>query len=200
MEPRDARRLLGVDESADAEQVRAANRVLLLSTHPDVSGAADATSRTIELTRAFRLLNEPSPARMSPSGSPPASAPTAPTPGPPTARPADPDHEPVTVELVDDDTIAVGAPAGEALMRRLDAAHELGEISYLDPSAGLVEVVVEFVEAPTSSVLLSMQGRATGVTDVFCTVEPLSGGDAPPADAVTRLLWRTLVERSSAPV
>ena len=85
-------------------------------------------------------------------------------------------------------------------MLLLDAAHELGEISYLDPSAGLVEVVVEFVEAPTSSVLLSMQGRATGVTDVFCTVEPLSGGDAPPADAVTRLLWRTLVERSSAPV
>lgn len=206
MEPRDARRLLGVDDSADAEQVRAAYRGLLLRTHPDVSGAADATARTIALTRAFRLLSEPapthgsaSPGSASGSSTAPPTAPAA-APDPPTTRLAEHDHEPVTVELVDDDTIALGAPAGEALMLLLDVAHELGEISYLDPSAGLVEVVVEFVEAPTSSVLMSMQGRATGVTDVFCTVEPLSGGDAPPADAVTRLLWRTLVERSSAPV
>ena len=76
----------------------------------------------------------------------------------------------------------------------VDAANELGEISYLDLSAGLLEVVVEFIEAPTSSVLLSVQGRATGITEVFCTVEPLSGGEAPPSDAVTRLLFRTLVE------
>ena len=84
-------------------------------------------------------------------------------------------------------------------MLLIDAAHELGEISYLDPSAGLIEVIVEFVEAPTSSVLLSLQGRATGVTDVFCTVEPLSGGDAPPSDAVARLVLHTLVELSVGP-
>jgi hypothetical protein len=100
---------------------------------------------------------------------------------------------------VDDDTIAVPAPADEVLMMLVDTAHSLGDISYLDPSNGLVEVIVEFVEAPTSSVLLSMQGRATGVTDVFCTVEPLSGGDAPPADAVTRLILHTLRERSQDP-
>jgi hypothetical protein len=79
-------------------------------------------------------------------------------------------------------------------MLLLDTAHSLGEISYLDRTAGLVEVIVEFVEAPTSSVLLSLQGRATGVTDVFCTVEPLSGGEAPPADAVTRLVLATLLD------
>jgi hypothetical protein len=198
MEPRDARRLLGVDESADVEQVRAAYRGLLLRTHPDVSGAADATARTIDLTRAFRVLSDPTPSSVSPSAGPSGPPPPA---SPEQTAPAPEHHpDPVTVELVDDDTIALGAPAGEALLLLLDAAHELGEISYLDPSAGLVEVVVEFVEAPTSSVLLSMQGRATGVTEVFCTVEPLSGGDAPPSDAVTRLLWRTLVERTSTPV
>ena len=57
---------------------------------------------------------------------------------------------------------------------------------------GLLEIVVEFVGAPTSSVVLSLQGRATGTTEVFCTVEPLSGGEAPPGEAVTHLLWRTL--------
>ncbi|MFI5044308.1 MAG: hypothetical protein ACHQDC_05905, partial [Acidimicrobiales bacterium] len=60
-----------------------------------------------------------------------------------------------------------------------------------------LEVVVEFIEAPTSSILMTLQCRATGVTDVFVNVEPLSGGDAPPSDAVTRLLFRTLLELSA---
>ena len=192
MEQQEARRILGVDPAADVDEVRAAYRGLLLRTHPDVSGAADATQRTIELTRAFRLLTD-APAAA------PASTEGARPPAPPPPPPPRPEFHPVGRELVDDDTIAVGAPANETLMLLIEAAHRLGEISYLDPSAGLLEVVVEFVEAPTSSVLLAMQGRATGVTDVFCTVEPLSGGEAPPADAVTRLLLRTLVEMTTVP-
>ncbi len=197
MEQHEARRILGVGHDADGDAVRAAYPGLLLRTHPDVSGAVDATQRTIELTRAFQLL----------STAPPDATDTAPdrtTPEPPTPEPTAPEGtppevEPLDVELVDDDTIAIGAPANETLLLLIEAAHRLGEISYLDPSAGLLEVVVEFIEAPTSSVLLAMQGRATGVTDVFCTVEPLSGGEAPPADAVTRLLWRTLVEMVGVP-
>ena len=96
------------------------------------------------------------------------------------------------MHLVDDETIAVHAPAAEALLAVIDAAHRLGEIGYLDPSAGLLEVIVEFVEAPTSSVVLSLQGRANETTEVFCSVEPLSGGESPPVDAVVRLLLRTL--------
>lgn len=98
----------------------------------------------------------------------------------------------IGVRLVGNDSISVSAPAEEALMLLIDAAHDLGEISYLDRTAGLLEVIVEFVEAPTSSVLFSLQGRADGTTEVFCTVEALSGGDSPPAEAVTRLVLRTL--------
>jgi hypothetical protein len=36
------------------------------------------------------------------------------------------------------------------------------------------------------------------VTEVFCTVEPLSGGDAPAASAVARLLLDTLIASTSA--
>ena len=96
------------------------------------------------------------------------------------------------MHLVDDETIAVHAPGDEALLAVIDAAHRLGEIGYLDPSAGLLEVIVEFVEAPTSSVVLSLQGRANETTEVVCSVEPLSGGGSPPVDAVVRLLLRTL--------
>jgi DnaJ domain len=191
----EARQILGVSLSDDPATVRAAYRRLLHRTHPDVSAVADATDRTVRLTQAYTLLvalpreaAPPSPG----NGSPPTPA-QAPARQP---EPAAPSVPPVEAGLVDADTIAVGAPADEVLLLLVDTAHELGEISYLDPSAGLVEVVVEFLEAPTSSVLLSMQGRATGVTDVFCTVEPLSGGDAPPSDAVTRLVMSTLVEVS----
>lgn len=99
---------------------------------------------------------------------------------------------PVGVELIDGETIAIGAPALEVIPMLIEAAHQLGEISYLDPVVGLLEVIVEFVGAPTSSVVLTLQGRANGTTEVFCGVEPLSGGDAPDAAAVAQLLVRTL--------
>ncbi len=194
MQVEQARQILGVGVEDDSAVVRAAYRRLLLQTHPDVSRSEQATDLTIRLTQAYTVLVD----RPAPDG---ATGPAGAGPAPPPAEPAPPPEpapEPVVAGLVDADTFAVAAPADEVLLLLVDTAHALGEISYLDPSAGLVEIIVEFVEAPTSSVLLSMQGRATGVTDVFCTVEPLSGGEAPPSDAVTRLVLQTLVERSAA--
>ena len=34
----------------------------------------------------------------------------------------------------------------------------------------------------------TLQGRATGVTEAWCTVEPLGGGPPPPTEVVTELL------------
>jgi hypothetical protein len=195
MDIAEARRVLGVPAGAPPERVRAAYRALLRRTHPDVNDAPDAAVRTAQLTTAYAVLISP------PPGSPPGPSPErrrtgGPRPTPP-GTPAPPPRpavgEVVQVALVDADTIAVALPPDETLLLVIDAAHALGEVAYLDPSAGLVETIVEFVEAPTSSVLFSMQGRATGVTDVFCTVEPLSGGDAPPSDAVTRLVLDTMI-------
>lgn len=176
--------VLGLSGAPDEPTVRSAFRARLRETHPDLSAAADATERTVRLTTAYRValahLSQPV---------------ASPAPAPPTAPPATAAAvvvEPLGVQLVDTETIGIGAPATEALPLLIEAAHQLGDITYLDPGAGLLEVVVEFVGAPTSSVVLSLQGRATGVTEVFCTVEPLSGGEAPSDEAVTRLLWRTL--------
>lgn len=203
MSATDARRILGVEPGSDLDELRVSYRKLLLRTHPDLSGEGDATERTIELTRAYTLLvDEQAAAEV--ADTPPAPRATgAESKGGPAADQAAPQRrseqrreqrEPIVIELVDSDTIGVGAPADETLFLLLDAANRLGEITYLDPSAGLIELIVEFVEAPTSSVVLSMQGRATGTTEVFCTVEPLSGGEAPPSDAVTRLILGTLRE------
>ncbi|MFZ4519026.1 MAG: J domain-containing protein [Microthrixaceae bacterium] len=200
----EARAVLGVTADADADSLRAAYRRLLLRTHPDVSGRGDATDATVRLTTAYTVLLRRDDRGPGDAGAPRGTRDGRATPPPeeapsPGATPAGPSstRPPIGAVLVDDDTIAVPAPGDETLLLVMETAHALGEISYLDPSAGLVEVIVEFVEAPTSSVLLCLQGRATGVTDVFCTVEPLSGGEAPPADAVTRLVLATLQERST---
>ena len=201
----DARRVLGVGADAGDDELRRAFRTQLRSTHPDLSSSADATERTIALNEAYRLLvaalREPSADPTAPKGQRGASAgadagsaDAQRGAGSASTRADRPPEPELTIELVDDSTIALGAPGDETLFLICEAAHQLGEITYLDPAAGLVEVVVEFVEAPTSSVVFTLQGRATGVTDVFCTVEPLSGGLAPPADAVTRLVLDTVAQ------
>ncbi len=203
MQVDEARRILGLSPTADidVEIVRSSYRRLVRTAHPDVSARPDAADRTAALTVAYRVLTQAittgAPTRTAPSSSGTAARAAAPprpgaAPPPQPTRPAPPPEPRIQVALIDDDSIAIAAPADEALMLLLDTAHSLGEISYLDRTAGLVEVIVEFVEAPTSSVLFSLQGRANGTTELFCTVEPLSGGEAPPTDAVTRLVLATL--------
>ena len=186
-----ARLLLGVEAACSEAEIRAAYRMLLLRTHPDINSKADATERTMALTSAYLLLTslvvDPAPAAAQQEE-------PAVEQG---RRRAPKKEEEIEILLLGDLTISVAAPASETLMLLIDMAHELGEISYLDPSAGLLEIVIEFVEEPTSSVLLSMQGRGNATTEVFCSVEPLSGGISPPADAVARLLHRTLIHAES---
>lgn len=189
-----ARLLLGVEAACSEAEIRAAYRMLLLRTHPDINSKADATERTMALTSAYLLLTslvvDPAPAAAAAAQQEEPAAEQG-------RRRAPKKEEEIEILLLGDLTISVAAPASETLMLLIDMAHELGEISYLDPSAGLLEIVIEFVEEPTSSVLLSMQGRGNATTEVFCSVEPLSGGISPPADAVARLLHRTLTHAES---
>jgi hypothetical protein len=181
MDPARARSLLGLTAGADRATIRAANPRRVARVHPDVSPSPDATDRTLELRIALEVLLGAAPVEVD-------------DPGPPEEPPVQfPAHPPVRVDRRSVDTIGVALPPDEVLLLLIEVAHELGEVAYLDPANGLLEVVVEFLEAPTSSVLLHLQGRATGITEVVCTVEPLSGGMRPPTEAVTELLRRTIV-------
>lgn len=215
VQAKEARHILGLgpDMSLDAVSVRAAFRRMLRQVHPDVSSHPDAGVRTARLTEAYEVLTLEVAGAVPPGATtgstnrpgqttrPPRSGSSGSAPPPPAGtRPGDrngggperPGPPPIPVRLLSDSSISVAAPAEETFTLLLDTAHDLGEISYLDRFAGIVEVIVEFIEAPTSSLLFSLQGRADGTTEVFCTVEPLSGGDAPPTEAVTRLVLATL--------
>lgn len=190
--------LLGVDPDSPLPLIRARYRSLLMQAHPDRSQHVDAAEQTMRLTAAYRVLrvgaplhppSESGPSRPDagePEHAEPAAA--APSHG---ERPAEPPSsgEPT---LLGPTTIGLALPEPIAMRRLLDVAMDLGEVTYLERSTGLLEVVVEFVDAPTSSVVLTVVGSPGG-SRVDCWVEPLSGGSAPPADAVTRLLLSELL-------
>jgi hypothetical protein len=81
--------------------------------------------------------------------------------------------------VIDGDSLQVAAPSDEVYRRLVEVAHGIGEITYLDPDARLLDTIVTSDEGIACSLLASLQGRATG-TEIFFTLEPL-GGEAGPA-------------------
>ena len=92
------------------------------------------------------------------------------------------------------DAVLVDAPADEAFRWLLDAAHDIGEITYVDRSMPIAEVLCRFEGEPATSLLLTLQGRGTG-TEVFATVESIEARPAPPTAAVVDLLELALHRR-----
>ncbi|MGI9624371.1 MAG: hypothetical protein ACR2PK_16175 [Acidimicrobiales bacterium] len=185
--------LLALSESDanDASTVRRAYRSRLRQVHPDLFPGEHAAEKTIAITRAYRLLTESSAAGESDDRTPGTRGPD--TSRSPAAPPRQKSRDGLSAHVLDESSILVHADRESTFTALLEAADSIGEIGYLDRSAWLVEVLVEFVEAPTSSVVMTLQGRSGG-TEVFCTVEPLSGGDSPPIGPVTQLIASTLRE------
>jgi len=98
--------------------------------------------------------------------------------------------------MIDGDTIAVGAPAAETYYLLTEASHDLGEIAHYDPSSSMLSIIVEFVDEPVCQILCVLQGRATGVTEIFVSLESLDSTPAPPIDAVTRLFMEAMISVS----
>ena len=101
--------------------------------------------------------------------------------------PPEPEVPPDTV-VVEGDTVMADLPAGDLFALLVEAADHLGHVAYVDASVGLLEVVVEVAGYGACSVVWTLQGRATGVTEAWCTVEPLGAGPSPPVEVVTDLL------------
>jgi hypothetical protein len=177
---------LGIGPTNDVDAVRAAYLAQLHRLHPDHSAAPDANAVTATLTDAYQAVQ----AHLSDADIDRRAHQAAPAPAP---------AEIIPIALVADDTIAVALPAGETYALLVEAAHRLGEVTHIEPSSALLQVVVEFIDAPVCQLLLTMQGRATGVTEVFCTVESLESEPAPPAAAVARILLDELVAVGARP-
>jgi hypothetical protein len=162
MDRRQAATLLGVAPDAPLREVRSAFRRLVRRHHPDLAGGDGDDAR--RLTEAYRVLRAPAPAD-------PAAAERAPA------------------ASASDDTLVLDLPPDEAFDALLDAACTVGTVSYVDAEAGLLEVLVTFEDGRRASALVTLQGRATGTTDAFVTLEALGDEPAPaPAIVLAALL------------
>lgn len=168
MDREEAAAWLGVDVDAPADVVRSAFRRLVVQHHPDRTGTDD-TAGVRRLTEAYRVLRA--------GGATPAPAPAGVT----------------GVTFASDDTITLAVPPDEAFDRLLDVAATVGAVTYVDPEAGLLEVLVTFDDGRRASVVVSLQGRAaTGATDAFVTLEPLDDRPAAPVAIVVAALAHAL--------
>jgi len=162
MDVDEARAVLGVVAGASEADERSAFRRRLRATHPDVAGpSADAGATVARLTRALGILRSARAARTPP---PPRTAPRL---------PAEPRG----------DSLLLDAPADEAFVALLEAAHAVGEVTYVDARLGLLEAVLADDGGHACQLLITLQGRATG-TEAFCTLEPLGATPCPSAEDV----------------
>lgn len=192
MNPSEAARLLEVGLDDPWDDVRRAYRAHIRAHHPDRAGPASA-DRAAVIIEAYAVLVAHRTAADAPS------APTAPPPEPAPAAVrvswADVPLGPVPgVTRVDDDTLALDAPADETFRWLTEAAHDIGEITYVDRSVPILEVLCRFEGEPATSLVITLQGRAAG-TEAFCTAESIEARPAPPTSAVVDLLELALRRR-----
>ncbi|HMC52255.1 MAG TPA: DnaJ domain-containing protein [Acidimicrobiales bacterium] len=166
----EARTVLGIDAGTEWQEVRAAYRRLLRRHHPDV--AADATgagSTTARIVAAYGTLRAAHGAHT--ARTPHAAVASSEGRGAP--------HQGDGGTVDEGDTLVLPAPADEAFLALLDAVQDVGEATYVDADAGLLETIVGS-GAGACSLVVSLQGRANGTTEAFVTVEPLGQGPPPP--------------------
>lgn len=168
--------------------------------HPDLRRSGEATERTVALTVAYRLVLDalagawtpPTPATGAGPGSGPGSARGA---APGSGRPDDGRGEGAVegpagpVRLLDDDTIEVDAPPDLTFSWLVQASHDFGDVTFLDRSAALLQIIVQFVDEPVCQMIFDLQGRAArGTTEIFCTIDSIEDRPAPDLVLVTRFI------------
>lgn len=188
----EAARVLGVADDSEWTVVRGAYRDQIRSHHPDRAGAASA-DRAARIIEAFRVLDHAHRHGGDPTPEP---APTAPPTRPVrVARWPPPDGPAPAVWRTDGDSLQLDAPAEETFRWLFEAAHDIGEITYVDRSVPIMEVLCQFEGEPATSLLVTLQGRAAG-TEVFCTAESIEARPAPPVESVVDLLELALHRRA----
>lgn len=168
-----ALRTLGLEGNPAWKEIRGAHRDAIVRTHPDRGGDASAAAA---VNQAYDLLRV-----ATADGAKPLTAP------PPPPTPVESDRRPAHVVSHEDPT--------EVLMQMAEAAHEIGEVVFVDPIDGLLEVVVG--EPPGVGQLTASvsEGRADGVPVSF-TLEPLGVAAAPPIHEVVDELMTEVRRRA----
>ena len=166
-------RTLGLEKGARADDINRAYRALIRQAHPDAGGSTAVAAR---ITEAYHWLQR------------------AGTQSPPPPRPPQPDQpSPVTT----DDSMTLLLPPGDVFIRLVEAGHQLGEVSYIDRDAGIVQVTFTadngVVCQLAATVVAGGSATSRGDARVEFTLDPLASGLAPPIERVVNRLARMMV-------
>lgn len=167
-----ARQVLGLEAGSTWEDVRAAYRVRIASTHPDREGGSPELA--VLVNEAYAVLRA---ARAQPLDE------TEPAPPGSAVR----SRSPAPAEVLEGDTIHLPMPADEAFTHLVEACHRIGDVTYIDRSCAILEALVRVEGEGTCSLVVSLQGRADG-TDAFCTLEAIEHVGSPPVGPVVAAL------------
>ena len=180
MDTAEARAILGLHGRADPEEARLAFRRLLREVHPDRNDASDAAARTRAIVGAYRALRDGSPVEPNLDAAAASDE----------VDDVDDEVDDDAITLVDTDTIGIALPADEAFAVLLEVAHRVGDVTYLDRQNELLEALLRTEQGVTVSMVITLQGRASGVTEAFVTLEAFDAarGALPMVADVTALL------------
>lgn len=194
MDRTEAYRVLGLRSDTPWPEVRRAYRARIRTRHPDRAGASGVTD-AVRIIEAFRTLDAARGERAS-DPPPPSPPPFAPTQGR-VFRWVSPEGTAPSVARIDSDTLVLDAPADETFRWLIEAANDIGEITYVDRSGPILEVLCRFEDEPATSLMITLQGRVDG-TEAFCTAESIEARPAPPTTAVVDLLELALRRRQGS--
>lgn len=178
MEVDEARAVLGVLATDEWSTVRLAYRKLIRELHPDRAGPR-ANDRAAEVNQAYAVLTRALHASGARLPDPP-----KPPPRPTTGAPR------MSTRIEEGNTLLIKAPPDEAFTRLLEAGHVVGNVSYVDRSCAILEVVVHH-EGEACSLVVSLQQHEEG-TEALCTLESIERVFKPSPEPVIRQLVAAL--------
>lgn len=158
-----ALRTLGLRHDANKDQITAAYRKLIRKVHPDVGGDTAAAAR---ITEAYAWLQRSAPrSAQAAKGAEPA-----------------PSEERLVLLL----------PPGDVFARLCELGQRLGELSYLDPQAGIMQVTFTALNsAPCQLMATVVAGANPEESQVEFTLESLTNAVPPPIAAVVGHMFGT---------
>lgn len=171
--------MLGLSRESTWDEIRSRYRSEVRAAHPDVAiDRAASTQRTARLNGAWAMLS-----RATDNGRVPLPQPTVVTPDVSGHRVSGDGGELVPV-------VTLHAQPGDVFVQLLDAAHEIGDVSYIDPEAGIIQVLLQ--GAPEAAQLLISVDTDTDPASASFTLDSMRAATAPSIHDVVAQLARAL--------
>lgn len=162
--------ILGLTAEADGQAVREAHRRRIRETHPDLGGTAHEAAQVNEAL----LVAQSTPVDGDSIAPPPPDVRS------PSTRPDDVDR----FFLIDERPTAL-------LARLAEAGHHVGEVVFVDPHVGILEIVVGTPPA-VGQLAVTVGDEGAEGTPVSFTLDALGVTEAPPIETVVAALMDAL--------